>query len=198
MKKPKDYYATYGDYILSARHNNAFFTHIAPVIFRRDLWYQHFSTETMERCARSHSPHTHVLLSLLKYSKRICYFREQALTLCFGAPQENNRGEWTLTEEGRYYRFEMDIIFFTDIFTDIFKERKLVRHFVDVMLRRSVLVLLLGSKIRGNFSSAFYIKLFRLLYRHYKTHPFFWYGIIPVFLTPRIIFSLLYKWFIKE
>jgi glycosyltransferase involved in cell wall biosynthesis len=198
MRNPKDCYADYSDYILAARHNNAFFTHIAPVIFKRILWHRYFSMEAMEKHDRSHSPHTHVLLSLLKNSRNICYFPKQALALCFGAPQENNRGEWTLTEEGRYTLFEMSVIFLPNIFMDVFKEKNLVRHFTDIMLKNNVLVILLGSKVRGNFPSAFYIKLFRLLYRHYKTHPFFWYGIMPVFLTPKFIFLWLYRLFINK
>ena len=198
MNKSKDCYVSYGEYILDARHNNAFFTHIAPVVFRRDLWHQYFSKKAMERHFKAHSHHTHVLLSVLKNSKRICYFREQALVLGFAAPQGNKRSDWTLTEEERYYRFKVDIIYFTDIFKDVFREKKLVRHIKGVMLRRSVLVLLLGSKVRGKYSYRFYMKLLKLFYARYKSYPFFWYGIIPVFLTPRIIFSLLYKWFIKE
>ena len=103
-----------------------------------------------------------------------------------------------LTEDGRYDRFVIDVQYFTDIFKDVFSEKNLVKHFKDVMLKKSVTILLFGTKLRCRFSFRFYLKLLKLLYSNYKTHPFFWYGITPVLATPRIIFSLSYKWFVKK
>jgi len=193
FKKSKPFYDSYEDYILDVRHNNAFFTHIAPVIFKKEEWDIYFSSELVKRHFQSHSIHIYIFLSILKNSKKICFFRKQQVVLRVGASPPI----W-LTEEGRYDRFLMDVQYFTDMFREVFTDKKLVRHFKDVMLKNSILILLFGTKVRCRFSFHFYPKLLKLLYSHYKTHPFFWYGIIPVFLTPRIIFSLLYKWFIKE
>jgi abequosyltransferase len=188
FKKSKECYTSYKDYILNVRHNNAFFTHIAPVIFRREQWNLNCSPESVERHLQSHSIHIYVFLSILKNSKRICFFQKPQVVLRAGAPSE-----FLMMEEGRYQRFSMDVQYFTDMFRDVFSEEDLVRHFKNVMLKKSVLVLLLGTKLRCRFSHHFYLKLLRLLYTNYKSHPFFWYGIIPVVLIPRIIFLVAYR-----
>lgn len=193
FKKSKPLYDSYEDYILDVRHNNAFFTHIAPIIFKKEQWDLYFSSELVQRHFESHSIHIYIFLSILKNSKKICFFQKPKVVLRVGAPPL----VW-LTEDGRYDRFLMDVQHFTDMFKDVFNDKRLVRHFKDIMLKKSVLVLLLGTKLRCRFSSHFYLKLLKLLYSNYKTHPFFWYSIIPVLLTPRITFSLLYKWFIKK
>ncbi|MFA6054909.1 MAG: glycosyltransferase family 2 protein [Thermodesulfovibrionales bacterium] len=185
FKKPKGCYSSYTDYILNVRHNNAFFTHIAPVIFKKDQWDSNFSPESAERHFQSYSAHIYFFLSILKNSKIICFFRKPKVVLRVGAPIEA-----LLTEEYRYYRFVMDVQYFTDMFMEVFSEERLIRHFKEVMLKKSVLILLLGTKLHCSFPFSFYLKLIKLLYSNYKTHPFFWYGITPVLLTPRIVFSL--------
>jgi glycosyltransferase involved in cell wall biosynthesis len=193
MKRSKDCYDTHRDYILNARHPAAFFSHIAPVIFRRDEWFLHFSEEAMERFARSYSGHFFIFMSLLKSAKRICYYKEQSIALCFGAPSDS-----MLTEDGRYYRFLMGAEYFLEMFESVFPEKDLVKHFKGVFLKYEIVVLLLGSKIRGRFSLGFYRRLLKLLYTNYRSHPFFWYGIIPLLATPRIFFVLAYRWFLKK
>lgn len=194
FKKSKECYTSYKNYILNVRHNNAFFTHIAPVIFKKKEWDLNCSPESVERHLQSHSIHIYVFLSVLKNSKRICFFRKPQVVLRAGAPSE-----FLMTEEGQYQRFLMDVQYFTNMFKDVFNEEILVRHFKDVMLKKSVLILLFGTKLRCRFSRHFYLKLLKLLYSNYKTHFFFWYGIIPLLLTPRIIFSLSYKlYFLKS
>ncbi len=193
MRKTKGCYASYSDYILDARHPNSFFCHIAPIIFRRDQWHLHFSKEVLDRYARSYSGHFFVFLSMLRSAGKVCYYNEQTLALCFGAPSDA-----MLTEEGRYYRFMMAAEYFPEMFKDVFCEKRLLEHFNNVMLKNDIFVLLLGSKIKCDFPFSFYLRLFKLLYRHYKTHLFFWYGVLPLFATPRSVFLLLYNLFLKR
>lgn len=191
MKKSKTCYDDYREYILNARHPSAFFGHIAPVIFRRELWLGSFSKEAVEKHSRSYSSHVYVFLSILKNAKRICYFRKQTLALGFGMPTD------IFEEAPRYYRFQMNAEFFPDMFRDVFQEGDLLWHYMDVMLRNIIVVLLLGSKVRCDFSFKFYVRLSRLLYRHYKSHSFFWYGIVPLIVIPRVFFVTLYKLFMR-
>jgi abequosyltransferase len=193
FKKSKLFYDSYKDYILNVRHNNAFFTHIAPIIFKKEQWDIYFSSELVQRHFQSHSIHIYIFLSILKNSKKICFFRKPRVVLRVGA----SPSLW-LTEDGRYDRFLMDVRYFTDMFKDVFSEKELIRHFKDVILKKDVLTLLLGTKLRCEFSSHFYLKLLKLLYTNYRTHPFFWYGIIPALLTPRIIFLMLYKFIFRK
>jgi hypothetical protein len=193
FKKSKECYTSYEDYILNVRHNNAFFTHIAPVIFRKKQWDLNYSSEAVERHFQSYSAHIYVFLSILKNSKKVCFFRKPKVVLRVGAPIDA-----LLTEKYRYYRFVMAVEYFTNMFTDVFSERKLIRHFRDVILRKDILFLLFGTKLHCRFSHRFYLKLLKLLYTNYGTHLFFWYGVIPALLTPRIIFLMLYKFIFRK
>ena len=85
FKKTEVYYKSYQDYILNVRHNNAFFTHIAPIIFKKEQWDLNFSSKSLERHLQSHSIHIYVFLSILKNSKKICFFRNQTVVLRVGA-----------------------------------------------------------------------------------------------------------------
>jgi glycosyltransferase involved in cell wall biosynthesis len=190
LNTPKNKYYNYLDYITSAKHPNAFFTHIASVIFKKELWDHFFSQSIFERYKHSESVHTFVFLSILKQAQIIGYFDQQLLALRVGA----SSADWQ-TEEGRYNRICIDVEYFTDMVRDVFGEKNIIKHFKGVMLKKSVYVLLLGSKIRHKFPLPFYIRVFKLLYHHYKTYPFFWYVIVPILLTPRIVFLLLYKLF---
>lgn len=193
LRKSKNCYTDCCEYLLNVRHNNAFFTHIAAVIFRRDLWEEACSQEALARHASTGSFHVYIFLSILKRANEIYYFRGQPVALRVGAPNE----AWS-TEEGRYVRFKVDVEYFTAMFRDVFSEEELVRHFKDVMLKKSVAVLVMGSKIRSRFSFDFYRRLFGLLYGNYKWHPFFWYGIVPMIVTPRAVYLLLYNKFLKR
>lgn len=191
LNHPKNRYINYLDYFVHANHPNAFFTHIAPVIFKRDIWNRFFSQSIFEQYKHSESVHTFVFLSILKHAQIIGYFDQQLLAVRVGSSPD----EW-LTEEGRYNRIRMDVEYFTDMVRDVFGEKPITKHFKGVMLKKSVSVLLLGSKIRCKFSSLFYMRVLKLLYHHYKTYPFFWYAVVPVLLTPRSAFLLLYRLFL--
>ena len=189
----KNLYVSYEDYIFDIKHPNGFFTHIAPVIFKKDLWDANFSEKAVQKHYCSHSIHIYVFLSILKNSTKIGFFDKKILSLRVGAPNE----EW-LTEDGRYNRILMDVEFFTDMVKSVFEDQAVIRHFKDVMLKKSVSVLLLGGKIRCNLSASFYLKLLRLLYHHYKIHPFFWYGLVPMIFVPKFAFSAAYKLILKD
>ena len=193
LNQPKDRYINYLDYVAHANHPNAFFTHIAPVIFRRDMWNRFFSQSIFEQYKHSESIHTFIFLSILKQAQIIGYFDQQLLAVRVGSSPD----EW-LTEEGRYNRIRMDVEYFTDMVRDVFSEKNIIKHFKNVMLKNSVSVLLLGSKIRCKFSFLFYMRVFKLLYRNYKAYPFFWYAVVPVLLTPRKAFLLLYRLFLLK
>ncbi|MBF0329424.1 MAG: glycosyltransferase family 2 protein [Nitrospirae bacterium] len=190
LKEPKGKYNNYEDYLKSAQHPNAFFTHVATAVFKKDLWNASFSGSIFERYKQSESMHTAVLLSILKRSKIAGYLGVQLIALRVGASSP----AWQ-DEDGRYHRFCIDVEYFPGMVRDVFGENGIVSHFKAVMLRKSVYVLLLGSKIKHEFSAGFYIRIFRLLYRHYKTFPLFWYFIVPILLTPRTILLPAYKLF---
>jgi glycosyltransferase involved in cell wall biosynthesis len=191
MTHPQKSYIHYSDYLAHANHPNAFFTHIAPVIFKREMWNRFFSQSISEQYKHSQSIHTFIFLSILKQAQIIGYFDQQLLAVRVGSSPD----EW-MTEEGRLNRIRMDVEYFTDMVRDVFDEKNIIKHFKGVMLKKSVSVLLFGSKIRCNFPFPFYIRVFKLLYHHYKTYPFFWYAVVPVLLAPRKAFLLLYKLFL--
>ena len=193
FRENRSLYEDYKEYFLNVRHPNAFFLHIAPVIFRRSLWNRYMTQEAIKKHSRSESTHVYAFMMILKNSPAIRFIDKKMVALRVGAPAEEN-----LMENGRYNRVRMDAEFFTDMVRDVFHDEILVRHFKAVMLKKSVVVLLLGSKIRCKFNVRFYLKVFKLLYSNYRTHPFFWYGIIPVLMTPRIALVLAYRLFVKK
>jgi glycosyltransferase involved in cell wall biosynthesis len=188
LQHPQKSFSHYAEYLQNARHPNAFFTHIAPVIFKKDLWDRFFSQSMFERYKHSESIHIFIFLSILKQARTIGYFEQQLLALRVGSSPDT----W-MTEEGRYHRILMDVQYFTDMVKDVFDEQKIIKHFKGVMLKQSISVLLIGSKIRCTFSFSFYKRVLQLLYHYYRTYPFFWYAVVPVLLTPRKAFLLLYK-----
>jgi predicted SAM-dependent methyltransferase len=193
MRSSRDSYSNHADYIFSIKHQNAFFTHIAPIIFKKDLWEHFYSEEMVKKHQASFSIHVYLFLSILKMASKIGFYPEQILALRVGYPLP----EW-LTEDGRYDRIRMDVINFTDMVRDVFHEESIIRHFKDIMLKKSVFILIAGSKIRCSFPTRFYIRLLTFLFAHYKTHPFFWYAICPALLIPRIAVLLPYRWFVQK